>query len=580
MEKSYRLAFEYMKKYNRKSIFYAYLKKLFLLIALPVLLLLITIHIYHQGAINSEIQISEGTAFEKLVVSMDNTIEECLNSALVLGQDPRVSLFMNASEEQHLKDYMNYSKYVFEQLGRSIETLDSIDAVHIYSFENRYVMSSSGTGGLVENFPWKEWYTYYEKSGEINFIINSEKDSCIYICFAAYDTQGVCGLVAYEIKYTSMEKLFHNSAYLADSEFYLTGTDGKIIYSSDGKSGFSEEANKAFATMEKDNLKSCKKNNIVYFRRSLNSYPAVSLTYVSDLKYADRNLGYLNLLFVICLIVAVLMPIFISLYISADFYRSVVKIVSELNADDIDNSAEIDEFTFISEHIIEMIKRNEDMEKELVQRTSNFKKAQAVALQTQINPHFMFNTLNLISLSARNLAKGKNVVSTTVSLLAELLSYVLDTHNYIVDIEEEIHYAKKYIEIQSIKHNNGFECVWDIDANVLKCKTIKMILQPLLENSFQHGLTYLEGKKGVIHISAKSNNGKISFCVRDNGIKIPTEKLLEVQERLQTEDLPQKGHIGLVNINQRIKLVYGDDYGVRIESDDSGTATYIEFPQE
>ncbi len=587
MKNSYKSAIEYIRKYNSKSIFYKYLKKLFLMIGLPVILLIFSIYIYHQRAVNNEIQITAGTIFEKSVVSVENVFAESQNSASMLDGDPKISLFINSSEEQHIKDTMYYNKHVFEQLSRMAGASVSFDNIYAYSITNGHVMSSNGIGGTMERFPDKSWYGYFEKTGEANYAVCANdfygKEKNLYIVFGTYDLGGLNGLMVYEVKKNTLDKLFYTPYAGTGSTFYLVNNKtGEILYGPAENGALPENVTLAVEKIKKNESGLYRKNDIIYFYRDIKSHSDLSLIYVNDLKSANKTLENLYLLFILCVAIAAMMPIFISIYISADFYKSVIKIVSELSSDDMADVAEVDEITFINNHIMAIIKKNEDIEQELVQRTAAFRQAQAMALQSQINPHFLFNTLNLISLSARNLLKGNNIVSKTVSLLAELLSYVLDAPNNTVSVREEIDYAKKYIEIQNIRHNYSFECLWNVEEDVLECKTIKMILQPVIENSFQHGLAMMNmnNRSGVISISVKENGGTILFCVSDNGGRIPEDTMAEIKERLKTNDLPQKGHIGLVNINQRIKLVYGEEYGVKIESDDSGTRTYIEFPTE
>ena len=242
----------------------------------------------------------------------------------------------------------------------------------------------------------------------------------------------------------------------------------------------------------------------------------------------------------------------------------------------------MNEFSYISNHITDLMDKNRITETALVEQTAAFKQAQAHALQAQLNPHFLFNTLHLIGLHARVLLKGENPVTTMVSLLSEFLSAALDTHNYIVTVKQELDYTEKYLEIQKVKYKNNFDIIWDVDEEILSCNTIKLILQPLIENSFQHAIPLLENvKRGAIEISAKlDDKGDINFCVKDNGPKIPSHRLTELRKKLEVEDMPKKDHIGLANVNTRIRVVYGAPYGVSIFSTEEGTSVYIKIPKE
>lgn len=582
MKHSFKFASGLIKKYSRKSIFYEYLKKLFLLITLPFLILLLSIYCFHRNAAYTEAMYYTGKSFDSAVLSVNNIFKEISDNLYLYSEDIYVQMFLTTSAENHSRLAKNYSPNILNQFMRSVAASSVINSISIYAFENDYIISSSG-GGFSDKFAAYDWFEYYKKSGETNFTLSSvnphTKEKTLTSALGIYSGTIPSGMIIFEVKSSDIDRLVLGSLSRDYNKFYLLDESGGVLYSS--PNAVLSENEKLFLTNPKNGKNNgvSKQNNMTYSLKQINSPGKISLLYVKDLRDISSASSKLNLLFILCIIIALFMPAAISLYVSANFYNSISKIITLLNVND-KEADEINEFTFISNHIVDILGKNKSIEKELVQKTAVFKKSQALALQTQLNPHFLFNTLHLIGLSARVLLKGKNPVTTTVSLLSQLLVAALDTQNYIVTVEEEMNYAKKYLEIQQLRYQNNFDVIWNIDENVLECKTIKLILQPLIENSFLHGISFLDDKRGVITISAKESGSSIILEVKDNGKEIPENKLEEIRSRLETEDLPEKNHIGLINVNMRLKLVYGESSGITITSSPGGTSVFIHFPKE
>ena len=179
-----------------------------------------------------------------------------------------------------------------------------------------------------------------------------------------------------------------------------------------------------------------------------------------------------------------------------------------------------------------------------------------------------------------NLTDKHNPASRMIYLLCELLRESLNSKTYITSIREEIDFAKTYVEIENLKHNNSFDIEWKYNENVLDYKTVKLILQPILENAFKHGLKKLHyQQRGEIEISIYEQNDDIVFSIKDNGVGIAPDKLQTLKTNLNKNELQSNKHIGLYNVNQRINLLFDKNHGVDIESDKNGTTVYITIPK-
>ena len=203
-------------------------------------------------------------------------------------------------------------------------------------------------------------------------------------------------------------------------------------------------------------------------------------------------------------------------------------------------------------------------------------------LATQINPHFLFNTLETIRM--KSLATGEKEVSTMLKLLASLLRYNLNVSGKVVPLFKELDAIQNYLNIQ--RYRFGSRISYDIITmcDVQKLMVLPLLIQPLVENSFSHGLegTVSGGFIYILISEEKPEYGPrlIHISVKDNGCGIPKEKLRELNCALGNQVVEEyEGSIGLMNVNSRIKLYYGNNYGIKITSEEGkGTEVKISFP--
>jgi len=201
------------------------------------------------------------------------------------------------------------------------------------------------------------------------------------------------------------------------------------------------------------------------------------------------------------------------------------------------------------------------------------------ALQSQINPHFLFNTLQCIRALAI-VEKVDNIAQVTLSM-SEMLRYAMH-YQEVVTIREEIEIIRHYIFICDIRFSGKFRFNIDCDPQALDNKIGRMTLQPLVENAVMHGVSKLESD-GIVNISGGVDADKVWIKVEDNGPGIDKERLAQIEAELMTgfaETLASgKGSsFGLYNINRRLKLLYGDDFGLNIQSGDGITSVHIHVP--
>ena len=243
--------------------------------------------------------------------------------------------------------------------------------------------------------------------------------------------------------------------------------------------------------------------------------------------------------------------------------------------DIVTSSDEINEIghavNYMALHIQELLT---EMEKMYEQR----KNIEISLLQSQINPHFLYNTLDSIRWMAV-IQKSKNIEMTTKAL-ENLLRNVAKGVGDKIPLREELSLVQDYVHIQKVRYVEVFDIFYDIPEEYLSCKIIKFTLQPIVENAIFHGIEPT-GEFGEIRISASSENGSLYLAIEDNGAGMTPEELQALKESLKTSNKDSLSGIGVANVDARLKLNYGPQYGLIYESEPGKfTRVTIHIPLE
>ena len=225
--------------------------------------------------------------------------------------------------------------------------------------------------------------------------------------------------------------------------------------------------------------------------------------------------------------------------------------------------------TFVRQNMLKMRLKENEYQNQILELQS---------LQTQISPHFLFNTLKSIYWISFGLTGSSNDVCCIIENMTDILDYSLNRRNELVTLEAEIRNTRNYIEIQEIRHNHQFSVDWDYPVELLSSLTIRLLLQPLVENCILHAFTW-ETDQNKIRIRIREKEQTITIKIIDNGIGIPKRRLQEI--RCQLKNRNDTGHIGIFNCNRRLSLTFGPAYGLDIQSrEHSGTIVSLRFPNQ
>ena len=568
--------------FDRNSIFLKYFKKTAEIVLIPFLILELVICLYASNANKHHVDLMNSLSFVKSCQTMKSVFDSIVKQEYALMSNNSI-ISMIASE-----DAPENSHNIQNQLMlNSVATSPYIESVDIYSTVSDYVFST-GTTGWIEDFRYLPWYEPYAKTGNTNFVIptksNPKKAHYDRLSFAQgiYYNKKLYGIVVCNIKIDELVE-YINANDMVEDVFYIVDSEGVILYSN-----AYDTINQKFSrfdrfTESEHNFLVLNSKKQTFYRSAL---PIMNLSFVTRIDRSSAN--YPNkvnipLVLLLSFLVMILMISVMSFYLSHQFYRSIADILKYLQPEfhydgDTKENESNNEIGFIKNSISGMISANKEFEKQLGENLVLLKKTQSAMLQLQFNPHFLFNTLNMASMKAIAMTRSENDVSSIIKLVSELMRKSLSTDSYFTTVEEELEFAEKYLEIEGIRYNHDFDVDWDIDESVLGQKVVKLVLQPIIENAFSHGLRKLPPDiRKCIGIAAFREGETLVLRVTDNGVADEKE-LKKISAALRKGELPQSDHIGLRNVNSRIKLLYEDEYGCTISREHDQTVVRITFP--
>ena len=268
-----------------------------------------------------------------------------------------------------------------------------------------------------------------------------------------------------------------------------------------------------------------------------------------------------------------------SIYTPIKKLHDVTKTITQTDLQALVTSDNVDEITELGLSFNIMIGKIRELLDSKIKEQEILKKAEMRALQSQINPHFLYNTLDTIIWMAE--AKKTDQIVEVVSALSNFFRISLSKGQDWITIAEEIERVKSYLTIQKIRYRDIMDFKIEVDERVSKNTVLKLILQPLVENAIYHGIKN-KREGGTITIRARPNNAnEVLFEVEDNGIGFAPDRLAQIQGELadNSGEIKQESGFGLGNVDHRIKLYYGMQYGLSLKSKyQSGTCVTFVIP--
>lgn len=571
----------YIKNFKMNSLFWRTFIIIVLLLIVPFVSLSVVFYSKTFKTMRDEISTENSSLLSSASSIIDDTLIECDTMSSYMASNESVQLYMLNG-----KNTDSFSALV--RLSKTLPIIYKyIDSIYIYS-ESFDSVLSNGMSLPSDEFADMNWLDGYKSINNQKGVIvprnkNNSYPSLITIIKPIYVADEKMGAVVMNVNsQTFYHSMISKKYYGNGQELYLVNSENRIILSNDilnfGKQltdiGFTANAITS-GTYEING-----ENHAVLCANShIKNYTYIS-TYSMSL-YEER-LSSTRLQIILILISLLMFGFILAYFASVKSYAPLSEIISFLDTTNPSENMTIHDKNELM-YIINSIKLHIDdktkMQEILEERMQMLKRAQYDMLQTQINPHFLYNTLETINWMAYDLAGYENPVSTALVNLAGFFRNTLSASGYLISIDNEIQYTKDYINILNLRYSDLFDVKWDIDTSVLSFTVIKICLQPIIENAVYHGFKP-KGSKGLLSISVRRDGDNIVFTVSDDGIGMDADAVnnlnASLNENIYANDNP---HIGLSNVNKRIKIIFGENYGLFVKSvEGSGTDVLITIP--
>lgn len=392
------------------------------------------------------------------------------------------------------------------------------------------------------------------------------------------------GVLLVDMNFSGIEQICKNVNVGRSGYVYLIDGDGEVIYHPRQQliySNLIEENNEIAATYEDGNhIETFQGEKRLVTIRTV-GYTGWKIVGIMPMSDITSDYGKMTSFAVFIMFFTIFILVFINMYVSsriANPIRALEKSVKELENGEKEVDISISgsyEIQHLGKAIRSMVNQMHSLMDNIIIEQESKRKSELNALQAQINPHFLYNTLDSIIWMIENENYDGSIIMVTA--LAKLFRISLSKGKNIITVRDEIEHVRNYLTIQNIRYKNKFTYSIEADENTLELATIKLIIQPLVENAIYHGMEFMGGD-GEILVKSYIKNSELYIDVIDNGLGMKQE----VCDALLTYDSKTKrkgSGIGLKNVHERIQLYFGKNYGIEIYSEpDEGTTIRIHMP--
>lgn len=395
------------------------------------------------------------------------------------------------------------------------------------------------------------------------------------------------GVLLVDMSFSGIEQICKDVELASsDGYLYLIDGDGEIIYHPRQQliyAGLLEENNRTAAGYEDgshaETFGGAKRQVTV----KTVGYTGWKLVGVVPADNIWDNYGQLLLFFLFVVLFSIFLLVFVNLHLSERIsvpIKTLERAVKELEAGreevDIDVSGPY-EIEHLGHSIRSMVSTMRHLMDDIIEQEAQKRRSELDVLQSQINPHFLYNTLDSVVWMTENGRTDEAILMVTS--LARFFRISLSRGSNIIPIADELEHARHYLTIQKMRYKNKFSAVIAAEDGVEGLYTIKLIVQPILENAIYHGMAYADGD-GEITVRARRDGEDVVIEVADNGPGMPEETVERLLDQSYAAAPGTKGSgIGLRNVHQRIRLTFGEEYGLAIHSEpDAGTTVCIRLP--
>lgn len=535
-------------------------------------MLVVGIYCYHfvnQLLVEREVKNLQNSLNQAMTV-VDNQLTIYENMSDYLAFNQAILQTVSYPYEDNYYEMYNQFSTVFDPMVTSLKYLHSdIKQVTIYARND--IERHDTTLAPITDIEEEPWFQEISSNNKILWVINKNAKK-VFCVRKMPELQGESGVIYVEVDY---DKLFEPFTQILDENYgvYVQEKD-KMVFS---YNIFDESYNKMdFSEENITSLKTSDDSEFIFVDCDSKSQIGFHVGMYRPASQIEATIRPMTMgMVLICVISMIAASLLLK-----QFTRVIVKNIEKLTR----NMKEVkkgnlevtvisdskDEIGELIQGFAEMVERIKTLIEEVYEGKISLKEYEMKALQAQINPHFLYNSLSLINWKAIE-ADEKDISKITLAL-SKFYRTALNKGNSVMPLQDEISNVKSYLDIQLMMHDYEFDVEIDIDESMYYYDTPNLILQPLIENAIDHGIDLKTEGRGKIIIRGWSEGETMYLSVEDNGVGMDEE----VAQNILTQK--SKGY-GVRNVNERIKLTYGAEYGLTIESKEGkGTKIIVKIP--
>ena len=512
------------------------------------------------------------------------------------------SIIFDALSNNNPTDYSNrlYNKRNIEELLQNTIKIDSKIKDIIIIDDKGFPYDYTGSSIKQDyNFFKQPWYIknskIYFKASYIglhpqDYYVNSwdGNDAVVSAVIPIMDfmtpEKKTYGSMLFSLKVNEIQELTKETRLEKTGFFLIMDSNSNIIYKPHDNSNLLSSKEEFTKYIQGDSGSFIYKNGKSKFMAVYKTSKVTSWKIVASIpmKEIQGHLDVIRTITLILTIVCILMVIMASIIITGRITKPITKLIKVMGTIEQGNFNEklynnsTEEIEVLSSRMDLMIDRINALNHDIYSYQIKSRDASIKALQAQINPHLLYNSLQSIKAMA---VYGKtSEISKMVTLLGNLLRYAIYNSEELVAIADEVKHIREYLELQSFRYPGKFDYSIECSDELSQYKTLKLILQPIVENSVLHGLA--EKENGIIQIKIEELDSIIQVQISDNGIGIEEEEVLRIMNYINNPEHQDTSHsIGLKNVNERIQLKFGKPFGIQISSqENNGICIKVSIP--
>lgn len=538
---------------------------------LPVMLLFLLNFLQMRSIIDDKEKLNLQSYLQQSVSSMDRTLDGYNSLSDYIAFDRTLAEAFSMEYGTPYEQYEQLTQKVDPILRSSSYFHGGMQRITIYT-DNGMVKHDT-TVAPVSEIEETDWYQKTLEHPGLNWFVNYPEKTLFSARKLAFSgaREGV-NILYMDVDY---QKLFtpYAETLISECGLYITDQEGKLVFEESRFSGKNQNYDLTYSEFLEQRDRGSADYTILCEQSNTTGWTVWLYQPVGLAGESMRPIGVMaGVTILICIFAAVLAYFITSGMVSGRIERltCLMQEVQEGSMDMQVGSDDRDEIGMLYRGFGSMMKRIRTLINEVYLGKITQKEAELKALQAQINPHFLYNTLSLINWKA--LAAGEEDISRMTLAMSTFYRTALNRGRNVLQVEAELSNTRAYLEIQSMLHDGDFDYEIEVQPEILQCESLNLILQPLVENAIHHGIEEKTDGRGKISVRGWKEDNCVWFMVEDNGVGMEQK----VADKILT--MESKGY-GVRNVDERIRLCYGEKYAMKVESVvGKGTKMTIHFP--